>query len=255
MSKIASNIKFLRQWKGISQEQLADELSITRSRVGGYEEARNEPPIDLLIRLSDFFHVAVDALIRGDLKKTNLDGLMKVGKNRILFPILLDNDGNDMVELIPLKASAGYTRGYADPEYIEKLPKMSLPFLPTGKHRAFPIKGDSMPPIKEGSYVIAKYLEKFDQVKFGQTYIVVTKDDGLTYKRIMSYNKREAAYELHSDNKMYAPFKVKAADILEIWEYTCSINMSEYSPDELNLDSIMNMLRGLKVEIEQIKRK
>ncbi|MCE3259526.1 MAG: family transcriptional regulator [Bacteroidetes bacterium] len=151
MSKIAHNIRFLRQLKGLSQEQLADELKVTRSRIGGYEEARNEPPIDLLIRLSEFFHIAIDALVRGDLRKTNLDGLMKIGKNRILFPILLDNEGNDMVELIPMKASAGYLKGYADPEYIEKLPQMKLPFLPTGKHRAFPIKGDSMPPIKEGS--------------------------------------------------------------------------------------------------------
>jgi len=255
MSKIASNIRFLRQLKGLSQEQLADDLKVTRSRIGGYEEARNEPPIDLLIRLSEYFHIAIDALVRGDLKKTNLDGLMKIGKNRILFPILLDNDGNDMVELIPLKASAGYTRGYADPDYIEKLPQMKLPFLPSGKHRAFPIKGDSMPPIREGSFVIAKYLERFEEVKMGQTYIVVTKEDGLSYKRIMAFNKKEAAYELHSDNKVYAPFKVKAHDILEIWEYTCCINMNQYQNDELNLDSIMNMLKGLKVEISEIKKK
>ena len=254
MSKIASNIRFLRQLKGLSQEQLADELKVTRSRIGGYEEARNEPPIDLLIRLSEYFHVAIDALVRGDLKKTNLDGLMKLGKNRILFPILLDNEGNDMVELIPLKASAGYTRGYADPDYIERLPKMQLPFLPTGKHRAFPIKGDSMPPIKEGSFVVAKYLEKLDEIKMGQTFIIVTKDDGLMYKRIMSYNKKEGAYEMHSDNKLYQPFKIKAEDILEVWEYTCCINMNQYQSEELNLDSIMNMLRGLKVEIADIKK-
>lgn len=255
MSKIASNIRFLRQMKGLSQEQLADELKVTRSRIGGYEEARNEPPIDLLIRLSEFFHVAIDALVRGDLKKTNLDGLMKIGKNRILFPILLDNEGNDMVELVPLKASAGYVRGYADPEYIERLPQMKLPFLPTGKHRAFPIKGDSMPPVRDGSYVIGKYLERFEDVKMGQTYVVVTKEDGLAYKRIMAYHKKEGAYELHSDNKLYPPFKVKAEDILEIWEYTCCLNMGQYQQDELNLDSIMNMLRGLKVEISEMKRK
>jgi len=255
MSKIANNIRFLRQLKGLSQEQLADELKVTRSRIGGYEEARNEPPIDLLIRLSEFFHIAIDALVRGDLRKTNLDGLMKIGKNRILFPILLDNEGNDMVELIPLKASAGYLKGYADPEYIEKLPQMKLPFLPTGKHRAFPIKGDSMPPIKEGSFVIGKYLEKIEDLKTGHTYIVVTKEDGLSYKRIMAYNKKEGTLELHSDNKIYQPYKVRTEDVLELWEYTCCLNMNQYDNNELNLDSIMNMLRGLKVEIEQIKRK
>ena len=253
MSKISSNIRFLRQLKGLSQEQLADDLKVTRSRIGGYEEARNEPPIDLLIRLSEYFHIAVDALIRGDLTKTNLDGLMKVGKNRILFPILIDSDGNDMVELIPIKAQAGYLRGYSDPEYIERLPKMKLPFLPTGKHRAFPIKGDSMPPIKEGSFVIGKYLERFEDMKLGKTYVVVTKDDGLSYKRIMNATKKEIG--LHSDNSIYKPYKVKTEDVLELWEYTCCLNMNEYSDEDLNLGSIMNMLRSLKVEIEQIKKK
>jgi transcriptional regulator with XRE-family HTH domain len=253
MSKISSNIRFLRQLKGLSQEQLADDLKVTRSRIGGYEEARNEPPIDLLIRLSEYFHIAVDALVRGDLQKTNLDGLMKVGKNRILFPILIDSEGNDMVELIPIKAQAGYLRGYSDPEYIERLPKMKLPFLPTGKHRAFPIKGDSMPPIREGSFVIGKYLERLEDMKIGKTYVVVTKDDGLSYKRIMNATKKEL--ELHSDNKVYKPYKVKTEDVLELWEYTCCLNMNEYNDDDLNLGSIMNMLRSLKVEIEQIKKK
>lgn len=255
MSRIAQNIKYLRQLKGLSQEQLAEELQVTRSRIGGYEEARNEPPIDLLIRLSEFFHIAIDALIKGDLRKTNLDGLMKIGKNRILFPILMDSEGNDMVELIPLKASAGYLKGYADPDYMERLPKMQLPFLPTGKHRAFPIKGDSMPPIREGSFVIAKYVERIEDIKNGNTYVVVTKDDGLSYKRLMNLNKKEGTVECHSDNKMYAPYKVKLTDVLELWEYTCSINMSEYDQSELNLDSIMNMLRSLHVEIEHIKKK
>lgn len=255
MSRIAQNIKYLRQLKNISQEQLAEELKVTRSRIGGYEEARNEPPIDLLIRLSEFFHIAIDALIKGDLRKTNLEGLMKVGKNRILFPILMDSDGNDMVELIPMKASAGYLKGYADPDYMERLPKMQLPFLPTGKHRAFPIKGDSMPPIREGSFVIAKYIERIEDLKENNTYIVVTKDDGLSYKRLLNFNKKEGTVECHSDNKMYSPYKVHLNDILELWEYTCSINMSEYDQSELNLDSIMNMLRSLHVEIEHIKKK
>ena len=254
MSKIFSNLKFLRLQKGLSQEQLADNLNITRSRLGAYEENRNEPSIDLLIAISDFFHIAVDALVRGDLTKTNLDGLMKIGKNRMLFPVMIDEDGRDSVELVPLKASAGYLRGYADPEYMEKLPRMKLPFLPSGKHRAFPIKGDSMPPIKEGSFVVAKYLDRIEDIKNGQTYIVVTKDDGISYKRIFNVNTKKGTMECHSDNKMYPPFTVGLKDILEVWEYTCCINMTDYKEEELNVGSIMNMLRNLQVEMEVIKK-
>ena len=61
-----------------------------------------------------------------------------------------------MVEIVADGASAGYLRGYSDPEYIESLNSLKLPFLPIGKHRAFPIKGDSMLPIKSGSFIIAR---------------------------------------------------------------------------------------------------
>jgi phage repressor protein C with HTH and peptisase S24 domain len=179
---------------------------------------------------------------------------MKIGKNRMLFPVVIDEDGRDAVELIPLKASAGYLRGYADPEYVESLPRMKLPFLPSGKHRAFPIKGDSMPPIKEGSFVVAKYLDRIEDIKNGQTYIVVTKEDGISYKRIFNVNTKKGFLECHSDNKMYAPFNVQLRDILEVWEYTCCINMTDYREEELNVGSIMNMLRNLQVEMEVIKK-
>ena len=60
---------------------------------------------------------------------------------------------------------------------------------------------------------------------------------------------------LHSDNKSYDPFTVKAADVLEVWEFVCNLNISDKKEEELNLDSIMTMLRSMRVEIEGIKKK
>ncbi|MGZ4049785.1 MAG: helix-turn-helix transcriptional regulator, partial [Bacteroidia bacterium] len=58
MSKIAKNISVLRALKKLSQTQLSDELEISRSRLGSYEEGRAEPPYDLLIKIADHFHIA-----------------------------------------------------------------------------------------------------------------------------------------------------------------------------------------------------
>lgn len=76
--------------KKLSQEQLAEDLKITHARLGAYEEGRNEPPIVILIKLSEYFHVAIDALVKADLRKTDLGALVNIGRNRLLFPVIID---------------------------------------------------------------------------------------------------------------------------------------------------------------------
>ncbi len=251
MNKIAINIKYLRQLKDWPQNKLAEELNVSRARIGSYEEGRADPSIEMLIQLSNLFHVSVDALVKSDLTKVNMNGLMKVGENRILFPVLVDKGNNDLVEVVTAKASAGYLNGYSDPEYMEKLPLMNLPFRIIGKHRAFPIKGDSMPPLKEGAFVVGKFVESLHEIVNGSTYILITKEEGIVYKRV---HKKGHVLELHSDNKNYEMYTVKAIDVLEIWQFVCTLNVSDKKEEELNLESIMNMLRGMRVEIEGLKK-
>lgn len=254
MSKLAQNIAHLRKMKGLSQEQLADELGIKKSRLGAYEENRSEPPIDLLIQLSGYFRLPVDALIKYDLCRSGNKSFIDIGKHRVLFPVTINQDNEDAIEVVTAKASAGYLNGYADPEFIEQLQLMKLPFLPTGKHRAFPIKGDSMPPLGEGSFVVGKFVEDIRQIKDGLTYILLTRNDGIVYKRIYNRIKEDKSLLLCSDNSFYEPYKVPIFDVLEVWEFICSINTKSYSQEDLNLGSIMNMLRQMQVELKEIKR-
>lgn len=252
MSKIATNIKYLRSLKNWSQGQLADEIELSRARIGSYEEGRAEPSIEVMIRLSNIFHIGIDALVRSNLSGLKDTQLMRVAENRLLFPMMVDANNNDLVEVVTARASAGYLNGYSDPEYFEKLPNMNLPFKVTGKHRAFPIKGDSMPPLQDGSFVVGKFVESITDISNGSTYILVTKDEGIVYKRLY---KKEKQLELHSDNKTYSPYVVTNADVLEIWQFVCTLNLSDKKEEELNLESIMDMLRSMRVEIEQLKKK
>ena len=164
---------------------------------------------------------------------------------------MVNQGEKDLIEVISSKASAGYLNGYADPEYIEQLEKIQLPFLPTGKHRAFPIKGDSMLPLKDGSYVVARFLEDINDLVEGKTYILLTLNEGIVYKRI--YKKGLDALLLKSDNKTYTPFEVPKQEILELWEFTCSIHMNDYEESELRIDGIQRMLRDMQVELESLK--
>ena len=175
MKPIQANIKHLRSLKKLSQARFADDLGWTRSVVGSYEEGRSEPPIERLIDLSNYFNIPIDILVRKDLRKAKDTSFIEVGNKRVLFPVTVNEDNEDLIEIIAAKASAGYLSGYDDPEYIEQLQKIKLPFLPTGTHRAFPIKGDSMLPVKDGAFVVAKFVEDIEDIRNLHDQMIITK--------------------------------------------------------------------------------
>src|SRR5690606_11354077 len=121
-------------------------------------------------------------------------------------------------------ASAGYLNGYADPEFIKELNRFRLPFLPVGTYRAFEIKGDSMLPLPSGSIVIGEYVDKLADLKDGLTYVVVSKNDGIVYKRVFNEIEENGVLTCRSDNPTYPAFEVPAQDILEIWKGVAHIS-------------------------------
>ena len=254
MKIISKNIRHLRRLKGLTQELLAEDLKVTRSRISSYEENRSSPTIDMLIMLSDYFKIPVDILLRKDLTKATDTSFIEIGNKRILFPITVDEDNENLIEIVNVKASAGYLNGYDDPEYIEQLDKIKLPFLPTGKHRAFPIKGDSMLPMKSGSFVVGRFVEDRSEIKSGKTYVLVTLNEGMVYKRVINNLDLNNSLLLVSDNKMYHDYSVPINEVLEIWEFTCSINTQEYSEEELKISSIASMFNNLGIELKALKR-
>jgi transcriptional regulator with XRE-family HTH domain len=251
MHKIATNIKHLRSLRNWSQEQLATQLDIPRARIGSYEEGRCAPPVETLMVMSSLFHVAIDALIKCDLRKFDDTELMSVGENRLLFPIQVDKENNDVLEVVTLKASAGYLSGYADPEYIEKLPTMQLPFRTKGTHRAFPIQGDSMLPLQSGSYVIGQYVDSWKEIKNGHTYIVVTRNEGIVYKRLY---RKEGYLELHSDNPLYSPYSLQLSEVVECWQFICALVMSDKKDEAPSLSRIAQQIQKLQHEVMQIRQ-
>jgi hypothetical protein len=83
-----------------------------------------------------------------------------------------------------------------------------------------------MLPMEPGSVIIASYIEHLSDVKEGKTYIVVSKDEGLVYKRIRLHPKKEA-FILVSDNELYLPFEMPYEQIAEIWQYHAHLSFSD----------------------------
>ena len=253
MSILSENMRHLRGQQKYAQQKIADDLLITRGRYAKYEDGSSEPSIEILIRLSKYYRISIDLLVGLDLSKYSLEKMMKLSDNRTILPITVDEKGENKIEIIPEKAQMGYLQGYSDPGYIEKLQTISLPFLRNGKFRAFPASGDSMPPFKNGTFIVGKYVENVSDLKNNKTYIFITQNEGVVYKRFEKKTARNIT--VSSDNPLYKPYDIKLAELVEIWEYACSINTAEFETETLDMMTVKEMFLNLKKEIDLIKKK
>ncbi|KFF11971.1 XRE family transcriptional regulator [Flavobacterium hydatis] len=253
MSLFSDNIRSLRLKKKVSQEKVAESLLITRSRYTKYEDGTSEAPYEILKKIAHYYQISIDLLLSVDVRKIPMDDLLKLENNRLLLPITVDAAGNDFVEIVTQKAKAGYLNGYGDPEYIESLQQISLPFLGPGKHRGFPVEGDSMPPHEDGSIIIGRYVERLGEVMDGKTYILITKNEGMVYKRL-NKNKKNTLI-LESDNHFYPNYEVKASDILEIWEYKCNIGRTDKKQELSETQSMKDLILEIKRDVLELKNR
>ena len=221
MSFLNGNIKHLRKEHGMTQGDLAERLGLKRSLIGAYEEHRAEPKLSTIQKLSYLFQISLEDLINTDLAKGGPAASVDTeGRTLRVLPIVVDKEEKEHITLVNESARAGYTGSYADPEFIESLPSFSLPvkeLYTEQTYRLFQINGDSMLPISSGSYVICGYIQDWSDIKDGECHVVVTRDNGIVYKRIW---RRLDSGELllKSDNPLYEPYTIGIAEVLEVWK-------------------------------------
>lgn len=259
---IGENLKLLRKRRKISQEELATELNLTRSSYSGYENGVAEPNLENLIRFSEYFNISLDKLVKVDLNKLSENEWEKInrgievdldGKHVRILALTVDQDNNDNIELVSNQARAGYTTGFSDPEYISVLPTFNLPFLKKDrKYRTFPIKGDSMPPVSDGSYVVAEYVENWNAVKDGFPYIVVTLDDGIVFKNVYKRLSDSQTFQLCSTNPLYEPYEVHANEIVEVWKFVNYIS-SDMPSVSFKESELTKAILDLQTDVKHLK--
>lgn len=67
---LAENLQYLRAREGVTQEQLAERLDVSRQSVSKWESAASFPEMDTLLKLCDMFHVDMDTLLRGSVERS-----------------------------------------------------------------------------------------------------------------------------------------------------------------------------------------
>jgi phage repressor protein C with HTH and peptisase S24 domain len=162
---------------------------------------------------------------------------------------------NNLIQFVPVKAAAGYLAGYADQEFIDELNTFTLPMLGAGQYRAFEIVGDSMMPTPSGSIIVGEKVENnADSLKNNQAYIVVSRSEGIVYKRIVKNNRAKNKLTMVSDNPNYQPYQINAEDVLEVWQAQMVISKVTAQPawDMTQLTSLVN---NLQEQVSTLKKR
>lgn len=260
MNYLAQNIKYLRKEKKLTQEQLSHKIGVKRAMIGAYEEGRAEPRLQTIQNICHYFKVRLDQLIGKDLsfEGATVDVDIKGGKLRVL-PIVVDKDEDrELGTLVPVKASAGYLNGFGDVDYIESLPRFSMPFpeMPQDRtYRMFQIKGDSMLPVLPGAYIICEYVADWNSIRNEECYVLVTKDEGVVYKRVIN-NLDQGGLLLKSDNTAYDSYTVTVGNIVEVWKaigYTSFELPGQDASADIDMTKLMQMMAEMKRDLNDLK--
>ena len=67
--EIGKQIKKYRTELGLSQEEFADKIFVTRQTVSNWENDKNYPDINSLVLMAEIFGVSLDSLVKGDIEK------------------------------------------------------------------------------------------------------------------------------------------------------------------------------------------
>ena len=164
------------------------------------------------------------------------------------------SSGSVEIQFVPLKATAGYMSGYADPDFLDELNTFTLPMLAPGQYRAFEIIGDSMLPTPSGSVIVGERVEDMEEVKNSNTYVVLSKNDGVVYKRVLKNNRSKNKITLVSDNPVYEPYSVNSDEVLELWKAVYILQKANMI-QRWDVNSLAGMVNNLQEQVSSLQKK
>ncbi|SFC70668.1 Helix-turn-helix [Flexibacter flexilis DSM 6793] len=174
-------------------------------------------------------------------------------KIRVLS-VTVDNNNQENIEYVTQNNVPAYLKGFASPEFLEKLPKFSLPTLPQGQvYRAFEAGNETMLSIPKGTVVIGSYVRNWYNLISGKIYILVTARHGIICKWITNQIQENGTFLLSSDNPEFEDYGVLADDVLEIWEAKMFISM-QLPEIDMSLQKLTSIVLDLQQEMMKMRK-
>jgi hypothetical protein len=126
--------------------------------------------------------------------------------------------------------------------------------LGSGHYRAFEISGDSMLPVTSGSVVVGHQITGWDDIRHSQAYIVLTKREGLVFKRVLKNNRNKNKITLAPDNPQFESYTVLLEEVLELWQTDAVISKTD-AHQRMNVTHLAEMVSNLQEQVSSLKKK
>jgi hypothetical protein len=97
-------------------------------------------------------------------------------------------------------------------------------------------------------------VQSLDDVKTNNTYVVVSKTDGIVYKRIMKNNRQKNKYTFISDNPSYQPYTVSSDEIAEVWQAQMIISKAN-TQQRWDVNNLANLVTNLQQQVSVLKKR
>ncbi len=262
MEAINEKIKAIIAHFGLNNNSFAKRIGVTSTTIDSIttgrlqadgSRKRTKPGYDVLESIIQEFEIDPNYLFgRSQEMSTDVQQITHPVYTGVPQVVAVDQEGEENVVYVPVKARAGYLNGYGDPEFIEALPSFRMPYLTNGTYRCFEVQGNSMVrTFFDGDLVFGRYVEQLSDVKDGRVYVVVSRNDGIVLKRVINRIEERGKLILKSDNKdgNYPTYTIDAEDIMEVWYVT--MFASKQMPEPVDVYDRLHELEGKLTNLEE----
>ena len=284
-------IKEIRKNIGLSQDEFASKIGLTRSNLSQIEIGRNTPSVLLLNDIANIFHIDISTIFEmiNSEKKLLPELLPKLLPNKKnVHPIpkktiyadtnistlaaepIVDNNKSDIIQIPVVNIEAAAGNGYYNDSYLNTTDLISLPanmVSKSGMNICIKIKGDSMSPtLLDSSYLIINNIHPSEWINIPDGHVCVVSDrEGRTYVKRIKNRLNKGFIVCMSDNvdkANYPNFNLQIDEINTIWhaEWYISakmpnINENYYSKLIQLEDNFEDLKNDMKEILKQIKPK
>ncbi|MFZ2905295.1 MAG: helix-turn-helix transcriptional regulator [Cyclobacteriaceae bacterium] len=220
---MGANIKAIRKLKNLSQEELATKIGVQKQHISGWENNKYQPSKDNLDKLALALGIKPIDVYNYSAEKHTI-----VSEPSFKYEAAVTDIEEVKVPLVEYRAYAGYLRGYADQEYMESLPTITVEreMVRGGHYVCFTLMGDSMDDgtwraLLDRDKVLGKELQRHHwQNKIhlnSYPFIIVHKSEGIVCKDITAHDIEKGIITVHSRNPIYDDYQMNLNDVLQIF--------------------------------------